>query len=84
MIKAECAWEINRIILDVNGTTGILLSNVVQDTPRRFKHGTCDKVQFDLTLDEAKQLAGDLLAAVDRYETMERELDALEPGGETQ
>ena len=72
-MQVAAVWEIDRIVVSLDGTPMLLLEN--PSGYDRFAHGSVQQGQVDLRVEDAKRLALAILTAVDQYHTMERELN---------
>lgn len=70
-MKVSCTWgDGPDIVLDLSGSTLILFEDPINKD--KWKNGTVSNGNMDLTAQEAKQLAQDLLMAAQEVEELEK------------
>ncbi len=74
-MRAVCTWgDGPDVLVDLNNTTVVLYEDPWSDPPPRGKwaHGCVSKGSFDLTAEEAKALAAELISAAEQAEHLDK------------
>ena len=80
MIAASCTWGIGPdVLIDLDGAGDNDAALLLEPATRfdRWTHGVCNHVQLDLTAEQARSLAAQLLVAAQTCDDLEAGLEAL-------